>query len=159
MFPLAISCVTTSHLPCLMDLMFQVPMQYCLYSIGLYFHHHHFHIHNWHSLCFGPVVSFFLELLVIALCSSLEAYCIPCDLGASSSGVVPFCFLILFMGFSRQGYWSGLPSPPPVKHVLSELFTVTHPSWVALHSMGHSFIELWQPLCHDKAVIHTGVAL
>ena len=33
-------------------------------------------------------------------------------------------------------------------HILSELSTVTRPSWVALHGMAHSFIEL------DKAVIH-----
>ena len=33
-------------------------------------------------------------------------------------------------------------------HVLSELSTMTCLSWVALHSMGHSFIEL------DKAVVH-----
>ena len=33
-------------------------------------------------------------------------------------------------------------------HVLSELSTMTHPSWVALHSMDHSFFEL------DKAVVH-----
>ena len=33
-------------------------------------------------------------------------------------------------------------------HILSELSTVTHPSWVTLHSMAHSFIEL------DKAVVH-----
>ena len=31
---------------------------------------------------------------------------------------------------------------------LSELSTMTHPSWVALHSMAHSFVEL------DKAVVH-----
>ena len=33
-------------------------------------------------------------------------------------------------------------------HVLSELSIMTHPSWVALHGMAHSFLEL------DKAVIH-----
>ena len=33
-------------------------------------------------------------------------------------------------------------------HVLSELSTMTRPSWVALHGMAHSFIEL------DKAVVH-----
>ena len=33
-------------------------------------------------------------------------------------------------------------------HILSEFFTMTHPSWVALHSMAYSFIEL------DKAVVH-----
>ena len=38
------------------------------------------------------------------------------------------------MEFSWQIYWSGLPFPPPVTHVLSELSTMTHPSWVALHA-------------------------
>ena len=52
------------------------------------------------------------------------------------------------MGFSRQEYWSSLPFPSPVDHVLSELSTMTHLSWVTLHSMAHSFIEL------DKAVVH-----
>ena len=50
------------------------------------------------------------------------------------------------MGFSRQEYWSGLPFPSSVDHVLSELSTVTRLSWVALHGMAPSFIEL------DKAV-------
>ena len=59
-----------------------------------------------------------------------------------------FCLFILFIGFSRQEYWSGLPFPSPVDHVLSELSTMTHPSWVALHGMAHSFIEL------DKTVVH-----
>ena len=40
------------------------------------------------------------------------------------------------------------PFPSPVDHILSELSTMTHPSWVALHGMAHSFIEL------DKAVVH-----
>ena len=40
------------------------------------------------------------------------------------------------------------PLPSPMEHILSELSTKTHPSWVALHSMAHNFIEL------DKAVVH-----
>ena len=52
------------------------------------------------------------------------------------------------MEFSRQEYWSGLPFPSPVDHILSELSTMTHPSWVALQGIAHSFIEL------DKAVVH-----
>ena len=52
------------------------------------------------------------------------------------------------MGFSKQEYWSGLPFPSPVDHILSDLSTMTCPSWVALHGMAHSFIEL------DKAVVH-----
>ena len=76
--------------------------------------------------------------------------------GSSSSSVISFCLLILFMGFSQEEYWIGLPFPPPVDHVLSELFTMTHTFWVALHGMAHSFIELCQPLHHNKAVIHEG---
>ena len=51
-------------------------------------------------------------------------------------------------GFSKQEWWHGLPFPSPVNHVLSELSTMTHPSWVTLHSMAHSFIAL------NKIVIH-----
>ena len=52
------------------------------------------------------------------------------------------------MGFSRQEYWSGLQFPSSVDHILSELSTMSRPSWVAPHGMAHSFIEL------DKAVVH-----
>ena len=38
--------------------------------------------------------------------------------------------------------------PSPVDRILSELSTRTGPSWVALHGIAHSFIEL------DKAVVH-----
>ena len=51
------------------------------------------------------------------------------------------------MGFSRQEYLRGLPFPSPGDHILSELSTMTCVSWVALHVMAHSFIEL------DKAVV------
>ena len=47
----------------------------------------------------------------------------------------------MLMGFSHQEHWSGLPFPPPVDHILSELSTMTHLSWVSLHGMAHSFIE------------------
>ena len=52
------------------------------------------------------------------------------------------------MGFSRQENWSGWPFPSPVDHILSELSTMTYLSWVSLHGMAHSFIDL------DKAVVH-----
>ena len=52
------------------------------------------------------------------------------------------------MGFSRQEYWSGLLFPSPLDHVLSEFSTMTCVSWVALHGMAHSLIEV------DKAVVH-----
>ena len=143
-FTLAISCLTTSILPWVMDLAFQVSMQCCslqprtLCPSPVTSKTEHY-------FCFGSISSFFLELF---LHSYPIAHWAPIDLGSSSFSVISFCLFILFMGFSRQEYWSGLPFPSPVDHVLSELSTMTHPSWVALHDMAHSFIEL------DKAVVH-----
>ena len=61
---------------------------------------------------------------------------------------------ILFMGFLGQEYWSSLPFPSPGDHILSEIFTMTHTSWMAMYLMVHSIIELCKPLYHNKAVIH-----
>ena len=130
--------------PWLVDLTIQVPMQYCSLqhrtllllpvpsTAGCYF-------------CFCSIPSLFLELF---LHWSPVAYWAPTDPGSSSFSVLSFCLFILFMGFSRQEYWSGLPFFSPVDHVLSELSTMTRPFLVALHGMAHSFIEL------DKAVVH-----
>ena len=60
----------------------------------------------------------------------------------SSLSVISFCLFIWFMGFSRKECLSGLPFSSPVDHVLSELSPMTCPSWVALHGMARSFIEL-----------------
>ena len=137
-FTLAISCLTTSNLPWFMDLTFQVAMQYCslqhrtlllspvISTTGCCF-------------CFGSVSSFFLELF---LYWTPVAYWAPTDSGSSSFSFLSFCLFMLFMGFSRQEYWSGLPFPSPVDHILSDLSTMTHSSWVALHGMVHSFFEL-----------------
>ena len=95
--------------------------------------------------CFGSVSLFFLELF---LYWSPVAYWAPTDLGSSSFSVLSFGLFILFMGFSRQEYWSGLPFPSPVGHVLSEFSTMSHLSWMALHCMAPSFIEF------DKAMVH-----
>ena len=144
MFTLTISCLTTSNLPWFMDLTFQVPMQYCSLQ------HRTLLLSSVIStpgccFCFGSVSSFFLELF---LYQSPVAYWAPTDLGSSSFSVLSFCLFILFMGFSRQEYWSGLLFPSPVDHILSEVSTMTRPSWVALHVMVHSFTEL------DKAMVH-----
>ena len=97
--------------------------------------------------CFssGSLSSFFLELF---LHWSPVAYWTRTNLGSSSFSVLSFCLFILFMGFSRQKYWSGLPFPSPMDHVSSELSTMSCLSWVVLHSIAHSFTEL------DKAVVH-----
>ena len=42
------------------------------------------------------------------------------DLRRSSFSVISFCLFILFMGFSRQECWSGLPYPSPMDHVLNQ---------------------------------------
>jgi len=144
MFTLAIPSLTTFNLPWFIDLTFQVPMQYCFLqhrtlllspvtsSIGYCF-------------CFDSISSFFLKLF---LHWSPIAYWLPTDLGSSSFSVLSCCFFILFLGFSRQEYSNSLPFSSTVGHILSELFTMTRPSWVALHGMACSFIEL------DKVVFH-----
>ena len=130
-FTLAIFCLITSNLPWFMDLTFQVPMQYCS-------------LQHWTLLlspvpsttgccfCFGSIPSFFLELF---LHWSPVAYWAPTDLGSFSFSILSFYLFILFMGFSRQEYWSGLPFPSPEDHILSDLSTMTHLSRVAPHSM------------------------
>ena len=127
-----------------MDLTFHVPKQYCSLQ------------HQ--TLLPSPVtpitgICFFLYLhcfipLELILHWSIVACWTPTNQGASSFSVLYFCIFILLMGFSRQEYWSGLPFPPPGYHFLSELSTMTHPSWVALHGMAYSFIEL------DKTVVN-----
>ena len=141
-FTLAISCLTTSNLPWFMDLTFQVPMQYCS-------------LQHWtfllspvtstagYCFCFGSIPSFFLELF---LHWSPVAYWAPIDLGSSCFSILLSCLFVLFMGFSRQEYWSGFPFPSPVDHILSDLSTMSCPSWVALRAW-LGFIEL------DKAVV------
>ena len=144
MFTPAISCLTTSNLPWFMDLTLQVPMQH-------YSSQHQTLLPSpvtsttGHCFCFDSISSFFLELFLY--CSSV-VYWASTNLGSSSFSVISFCLFILFMEFSMQEYWSGLPFPSPVDHILSELSTTTCPSWVALQGMAHSFIEL------DKAVVH-----
>ena len=97
------------------DLMFQVPMQYCSLQ-------HQTLLLSWVTsttgccFCFGSMPSFFLELF---LHWSPVAYWASTDLGSLSFSILSFCLFIMFMGFSRQEYWSGLPFPSPVDHVLS----------------------------------------
>ena len=142
MSTLAIFCLTTSNLPWIMDLTFQVPMQYCS-------------LQHWtlllspvtsttgYCFCFGSTPSIFLELF-FHWCP--VAYRAPTDLGSFSFSILSFCLFILFMGFPRQEYWSGLPFPSPVGHILSDFSAMpTHLRWP--HKAWLSFIEL------DKAVV------
>ena len=154
-FTLAISCLTTSNLPWFMDLTFQIPMQYCSLqhrtllpspvtsTTGYCFH-------------FGSISSFFLELFLH--CSAV-AYWAPSDRGSSPFSVKSFCLFILFMEFSRQEYWSGLPFSSPVDHVLSELSTMIYPVNEYIQGIKSDRVpeELWMEV-HDivrEAVIKT----
>ena len=118
MFTLAISCLTTSNLPWFLDLTFQVPMQYCSLQ------------HQ--TLVLSPVTSTTV-ILASSLHSFLELFLHWSR--SSSFSILSFCLFILFMGLSRQEYWSGLPFPYPVDHILPDLSTMTLPSWVVQHGM------------------------
>ena len=145
MFTLAISCLPTSNLPRFMDLTFQVAMQYWF-------------LQHWTLLpsLVTSLTGFFFFFFALAL--SLHCFWSYFSTISSSIGHLPtwwvhlsvsylFAF-ILFIAFSRQEYWSGLPFPSPVDHVLSELSTMSHLSWLSLHGMTHSFIGL------DKVLVH-----
>ena len=101
------------------------------------------HIQNWVSFLLWLRLFIFLELSPLFP----VAYWTPTDLVGSSFSVISFCLFIWFLGFSRQEHRSSFSFPSSVDHVLSELSTMTHLSWLAPHGMTHSFIEL------DKAVI------
>ena len=157
-FTLAVSYLVTSNLSWFMDLTFQVPVQCCSLQHRTTFTMRH----TCSRRCFSLGLASAL-LLGLYPCSSPAVCCASTDLGrlfcvisfcvhACMSYlffcVIAFCLFIVFVGFSRQEYWSGLPFPSPVEHVLSELSTVTCLSGVAVPVIAHSFIEL------DKAVIH-----
>ena len=97
------------------------------------------HIHHWalfllwlHLFIFSGVISPLFSSSIFGTYQPRE-FIFQCRISS---------LFILFMGFSRQEYWSGLPFPSPMDHVLSELSTMTRLSWVALHIMAHSFLEL-----------------
>ena len=121
-----------------MDLTFQVPMQYCSLQHRALLSPSDTST-NGYCFLFDSTFLFLLELL---LHSSALAYWTPTDLCGSSFSVIFFCLFTLFMGFSNQGCWSGLPFPSPVDHLLSELSTMIRLSCVVPHGMAHSFIKL-----------------
>ena len=138
-----------------MDLTVQVPIQYCF---------------SWHWILllspdtsttgyhirFGLVASFILGLLVILLCSSPEAYWTPSDLGDSS--LVSYLFGLWYSSWGSHGKYTGVVCTPSSceSRFVRTLWQMTHPSWVALHGMAHSFIELYKPFHYKKAVVREG---
>ena len=87
---------------------------------------------------------FILSEVISSLISSsiLGTY----HLGSPSFSVLSFSLFTLFMGLSRQEYWSDFPFPSPVDHIVSDLSTMpARHGWPYL--LWLSFIEL------DKAVV------
>ena len=125
-----------------MDLTFQVSMQYCSLQ-------HRILLPSpvtpttGYCFCFSLASSSFLELFL---------HCSPVAYGHLLTwGVhlsVSYLFAFSYCSWGSQDKKSGLPLPSPVDYILSVFSTMTRPSWVALHCMAHSFIEL------DKAVVH-----
>ena len=155
-FILIISCLTTSNLPCFMDLTNILGSYAILFFAASDFIFITRHIHNWRSflLWLRP----FILSEGISSCPSL----FPSSKfdtfwpGGLIFGVISFCLFIQFMRFSWQVSWGGLPLPPPVDHILSELFTVTCPSWVALYGMTHSFMSYASPFAMTRSDLWRG---
>ena len=103
------------------------------------------HIHNW--------LVFFLWLRLFILFGVISPLTSSSILGTYWPGEFLFQCPIILPFHTVHGVlkarilkWFAIPSP--VDHILSDLSTMTRPSWVALHGMTHSFTEL------DKAVVH-----
>ena len=93
------------------------------------------------------------SLCLFILCGIISPLISSSILGTYQPGEFIFqCPIFLLFhtvhGVLKAGILKWFAVAYPVDHILSELSTMTHPSWVALHSMAHSFIEL------DKAVVH-----
>ena len=117
-----------------------------------------------HRFCFGSVSSFFLELLVIALCSSCSCP-VSCwthsDLGRGCGGALMGYHIFLPLhtvhGVLMARILGGVSISSSSGSILSEPFTMSCLSWVAPGGMTHSFTELHKPLNHNRAGIYEGV--
>ena len=138
MFTLAISCLTTSNLPWFMDLHSMFLCNIALYSISLCFYHQS---HPQLGVVFALAPSLHSFWSYFSYWSPV-AYWAPTDLGISSFIVLSFCLFILLMGFSRKEYWSSLSFFSTMDHTLSELSTMTRPSWVFLHKLHKAVVHV-----------------
>ena len=144
MFNLGVSFLATFNLTWFIDLTFQVTMQYYswwLQTLLLLSNTSttecHFH--------FGPGASFFLELLVIALHSSTEAYWTPSNLRGQylSSGVISSCLFILLTEFlvARILEWVAISSssgPRFVRTLHYDPFVLGGPAWHGSFSLSYA---------------------
>ena len=118
-------CVDHFQYAWFMDVTCQVPMQYCSLQ------HQTLHLSpvistTGYWFCFGSIPSFFLEWFHHW---SPLAYWAPTDLGRFS--LVSYHFGFSYCSWGSQGKNTEVPFPSPVDHILSDLSTMTRPSWVA----------------------------
>ena len=121
---------------------------YCyaiLFFIALNFTFTRRHIHNW--------ASFLLWLSFFILSGAISPLFSSIILDTYWPAVFIFqCYIfylfILFMGVLKARMLKWFAVPFSVDHVLSELSTISHPSWVALQCIAHNFTELHQPMIH-----------
>ena len=142
MFTLVISCSTTSNFPWFMDLTFQLPYTILLF-ISLDFTSITSQIHNW--------VLLLLWLCLVILSGVISSLISSSILGTYQPGEFIFHIFLpvhTVYGVLKPRILKCLPFPSLLDHVLSEISTMTHLSWVALQGMAHSFLEF------DKAMIH-----
>ena len=132
-----------------MDLTFRFLCNIVLHSIRLYFPQVSFPLWPTHFILSGAIHN--CPLLFPS--SILDTF----QLGGAHLPVSMFCFS--YCSLDSLCKHTELSSPPPVDHVLSELFTMICPTWVTLHGLTHSFIKLRKALCYDKAVIHEGLSM
>ena len=108
------------------------------------------HIRNWAAFLLWPSASFFLDLLVIALCSSPVEHWTSYNPRGSSSSVIYFAFSYCSWGSHDEN--TGVVCHSLLQWTFCQNFSL----WPILGGLAHSFIELRQPLHHNKAMIHEG---
>ena len=97
------------------------------------------HIHNW--------VLFLLWLCLFILSVVISPLIFSSILGTYRSREFIFQrpifspFHTVHGVLKARNHWSGLQFPSPVDHILSDLSTMTHLSWVALHGLAYSFVR------------------
>ena len=130
-----------------MDLTFQVTMQYCSFQhqtllspldtapAGCCFH-------------FGSASSSLLELF---LHSSPGAHWAPTNLG--SSCLMSYLFAFSYCSWGSQGKNAGVVCHSLLQWTFVRTLHISCPSWVTLHSMAHSFIELGKVVVHVISLV------
>ena len=142
-FTLAIFCLATSNLPWFMDLSFQVPMQYCSYSIGPCFYHQS---HPQLGVVFA--LPLFLHSFWSYFSTDLQYH-----IGHLPTCGVPLSVYYHF-AFSYCSWGSQGKNIEVVCHSLLQwtTFCQTSPPWSACLGWPHmswlSFIELFKAMVH-----------